>query len=103
MRWKANLAAAILGALCISAAEAPANYRTYGGGAIESDPLLLSAYDAALRKCVPEALAAPRGNPEPASLHYNAALRACLYRQGFFDRGSFAYPATLVFDHFLDR
>jgi hypothetical protein len=88
---------------CISAAESPSNYQTYKGFRLENDPVLLAAYDSALRRCVPEAETPPRGTPEVTSLHYNAALRACLYRHGFVDRGISAYPATLVFDHFLDR
>jgi hypothetical protein len=88
---------------CISAAEAPSNYRTYSGLPVESDPYLLTHFDRALGRCVPEAQTPPRGTPFVDSLHYNTALRACLYRQRYVDRGYSAYPANLVFDHFLDR
>jgi hypothetical protein len=102
MRFTAP-AAIILSLAFISAAEAPSNFRTYGGSRIESDPILAAAYDNALSRCVPEAMTPPRGTPEVSSLHYNAALRSCLYRQGYVDRGTWAYPATLIFDHFLGR
>lgn len=99
-----NMALAIgLSLACISAAESPSNFRTYGGYPVERDPILLSAYDNALSRCVPEAMTPPRGTSDTGSLHYNAALRSCLYRQGYVDQGAYAYPATLVFDHFLDR
>lgn len=99
---KTGLALA-LSLACISAAEAPANYRTYGGARIEENSVLLAHYDRAVQKCSAEASTPPRGNLDPTTLHYNAALRACLYRQGYFDRGAYSYPATLIFDHFFDR
>ncbi|RWX75630.1 hypothetical protein EPK99_18210 [Neorhizobium lilium] len=102
MKLKLMIGAA-LSLACISAAEAPSNYRTYGGSSLDRDPVLLSAYDNALSRCVPEAMTPPRGTPHTNSLHYNAALRSCLYRQGYVDRGVSAYPATLVFDNFFDR
>lgn len=101
MRFKLGFAAAVAGLACISAAEAPSNYQTYGGVRADADPLLLHTYNVALNHCTGEASTPPRGTPYPTSLYYNAALRACLYRRGFTDRGSQAYPATLVFDHFL--
>ncbi len=88
---------------CISAAESPSNYRSFGGQSVEDDPVLLSVYSRAVDTCAWEAQTPPRGTPRTDSLHYNAALRACLYRQGFLDRGIHAYPATQIFDHFLDR
>jgi hypothetical protein len=88
---------------CISAAESPANYRTYSGTQIEQDPVLLAHYERTAQKCSWEASTPPRGNLDTTTLHYNAALRACLYRQGYYDRGGNAYPATLIFDHFFDR
>jgi hypothetical protein len=69
---------------------------------VDSDPVLLRKYDHALRRCQPEALGY-RGSPDTTSLLYNAALRGCLYRYSFIDRGSYAYPATQIFDHFFDR
>ena len=92
----------VLSLACVSAAEAPSNYQVYGGVRVDSDPVLLRKYDHALRRCQPEALGY-RGSPDTTSLIYNAALRGCLYRYSFIDRGSYAYPATLIFDHFFDR
>ncbi|WP_434713017.1 hypothetical protein NMA58_08565 [Rhizobium sp. YTUHZ045] len=90
---------------CISAAESPSNYQSYSGVQVDNtDPVLLSRYDKALQWCVPEAGSWRRGSPDPQSLHYNAALRNCLYRRGFVDRGVYAYPIPKIyFDHFLDR
>ncbi len=90
----------VLSLACISAAEAPSNYQVYGGVRVDSDPTLLRKYDHALGRCQPEALG-KRGSPDTNSLLYNAALRGCLYRHGFTDRGAYAYPATNIFDHFL--
>lgn len=88
---------------CLSAAEAPSNYQTFGGRQIEGDSLALAAYDNALARCLPEAETPPLGSAQRTSLRFNAALRACLYRQGYIDRGARAYPATLYFGHLLDR
>lgn len=89
---------------CISAAESPSNYRSYSGIRVDTDPVLLARYDKALRWCVPEAGSWQHGSPDPQSLSYNSALRNCLYRRGFVDRGVYAYPIPEVyFQHFLDR
>ena len=95
----------VLSVGCISAAEAPSNYQSYHGGVrVDTDPVLLARYDKALQRCVPEARSLRRGSPDPQSLHYNAALRSCLSRHSFLDRGVYAYPIPKVyFDHFLDR
>ncbi|MDM9627970.1 hypothetical protein QTL95_18920 [Rhizobium sp. S152] len=85
----------------ISAAEAPREWQVAGGVRVDSDPILLARYDHALRYCEPEA--EYRGSINTASLLYVTALRSCLSRQGFTDRGSFAYPANNLFWHFLDR
>ncbi|MBY5750836.1 hypothetical protein E0H51_24520 [Rhizobium leguminosarum bv. viciae] len=89
---------------CISAAESPSNYQSYSGIRVDTDPVLLARYDKALQRCVPEASSWRRGSPDPRSLYYNAALRNCLYRRSFVDRGVYAYPIPQIyFDHFLDR
>ncbi|MDE1158801.1 MAG: hypothetical protein PW791_11080 [Neorhizobium sp.] len=85
----------------VSAAESPSNYQSLSGIRADGDSSTARRYDAALSRCRPEALTPPRGTHETGSLRYSAALRACLYRQGYIDRGSFSYPATLVFDHFF--
>lgn len=91
------VAAAILGLACVSAAESPRNYSVYGGPDVESDPVLLDVYDKAVMTCSHEASIPPRGTPYTASYYYNAALRACLSRHGFTDKGAFAYPSNSLF------
>lgn len=91
------VAAAILGLACVSAAESPRNYSVYAGPDVESDPIILDVYDQVVMKCSSEASVPPRGTPETTSYYYNAALRACLSRHGFTDKGAFAYPATSLF------
>lgn len=95
----------VLSVGCISAAEAPSNYQSYHGGIrVDTDPVLLARYDKALQRCVPEASSWHRGSPDSQSLQYNTALRSCLSRHSFLDRGVHAYPIPKVyFDHFLDR
>ncbi len=85
----------------VSAAEAPHEWQITGGVRADSDPVLLARYDRALRYCEPEA--EYRGSIDTASLLYVTALRSCLSRQGFTDRGSFSYPVNNLFWHFLDR
>ena len=94
---------ALLSLACVSAGEAPSNYQSYQGIRADSDPVLLARYDRALRCCEPEASSWYRGSPDPNSSMYILALRACLYRHSFVDRGVHAYPTTAVFQHFLDR
>ncbi|WP_320202343.1 hypothetical protein [Agrobacterium rosae] len=91
------IAAAILGLACVSAAEAPQNYRVYAGPDVTSDPIILEVYDRALANCTYEASTPTRGTVYTASYIYNAALRACLSRHGFSDRGSNAYPTNSLF------
>lgn len=96
--------AALLSLACVSAAESPVNYRTYHGGIrVDSDPILLKAYQKALARCVPEASTPPRGNPNMHGLDYNSSLRNCLYRQGYLDRGVYSYPNRDLFDEILNR
>ncbi|CAN7405026.1 hypothetical protein LJR251_002507 [Rhizobium rhizogenes] len=94
---------ALLSLACVSAGEAPSNYQSYHGGIrADSDPVLLERYDRALSRCEPEAYSWHRGSPDPNSTLYILALRNCLYRHGFVDRGFYAYPTSAVFQHFLD-
>ncbi|MBB6483816.1 hypothetical protein [Rhizobium lusitanum] len=95
---------AILSLACVSAGEAPSNYQSYHGGIrVDSDPVLLAKYGRALNYCEPEAYSWRRGSPDPESTLYTLALRNCLYRQGFLDRGLYAYPLTAVFRHVLEQ
>ncbi|NTF07267.1 hypothetical protein G6L37_14055 [Agrobacterium rubi] len=91
------VAAAILGLACVSAAESPQNYSVYAGPDVTSDPILVQVYDRALATCTAEASTPPRGTGYNTSLYYNAALRACLSRHGFVDRGQNAYPTNSLF------
>lgn len=91
------VAAAILGLACVSAAEAPQNYRVYAGPDVTSDPVILQVYDHAVANCTYEASTPQRGTLDATPYIYNAALRACLSRHGFSDRGSNAYPTNSVF------
>ncbi|MDK4702774.1 hypothetical protein PH562_11030 [Rhizobium sp. CNPSo 4062] len=103
MRMMLSLGA-ILSLACVSAGEAPSNYQTYHGGIrADSDPVVLARYDRALNHCEPEAYSWRRGSPDANSTLYWLALRNCLYRQGFVDRGVYAYPTTAVLRHILDR
>ncbi|MDL2399302.1 hypothetical protein [Rhizobium mayense] len=94
---------AVLSLACVSAGEAPSNYQSYHGIRVDSDPVLLAKYDRALRYCEPEAYSWYRGSPDPNSTMYILALRDCLYRHSFVDRGAYAYPTTAWYRHFLDR
>lgn len=98
-----SLIGAVLSLACISAAEAPSNYQTYHGFRVAGDPAFEPQFNRALRYCMPEAASWQRGSPDTRSLLYIAALRGCLYRHNFVDRGAYAYPATAIFSHFLDR
>lgn len=91
------VAAAILALACVSAAESPRNYSVYAGPDVESDPVILDVYDRVVVKCSTEASVPPRGTEYTASYYYNAALRACLSRHGFIDKGAFAYPSNSLF------
>ncbi|MES5096698.1 hypothetical protein ABUK73_00560 [Agrobacterium sp. BA1120] len=91
------VAAAILGLACVSAAESPKNYSVYAGPDVTSDPIILDVYDRALSNCSAEASSPPRGTAYTTSYYYNAALRACLSRHGFIDKGAFAFPTNSLF------
>jgi hypothetical protein len=86
---------------CISAAEPPQQWQTYGGVRVDSDQRLLERYDRTYRYCAPEAIR--RGSTDTNSLLYVTALRGCMYRFGITDRGAYAYSANAPFLHFLDR
>lgn len=95
---------AILSLACVSAGEAPSNYQTYHGGVrADSDPVLLANYGKVLNYCEPEAYSWQRGSPDANSTLYWLALRDCLYRHGFVDRGAYAYPTTAISRHILEQ
>ena len=89
---------------CISAADSPSEYQYYFGGRVDSSPVLSAQFDKAARYCSVEASDANRGSSEPGSYLNLIAMRNCLARHNFIDRGSYAaLPITLGLDHFIDR
>lgn len=92
-----HIAAALLGLACVSAAEAPQNYRVYAGPDVTSHPIILDSFDRAVMKCTAEASTPPRGTAYTTSTYHTVAVRACLSRQGFIDRRGHAYPYTSLF------
>jgi hypothetical protein len=89
---------------CISAAESPGDYQYYFGGRVDADPVLASRFDRAVQRCEPEASDPYRGSPDRHSYIHLLAMRNCLARYNFIDRGSYAaLPITLGLDHFIDR
>ncbi|CDZ40355.1 Hypothetical protein NGAL_HAMBI1145_53470 [Neorhizobium galegae bv. officinalis] len=84
-----------LGLACTSmVAEARSDLRLYGAVPVESSPQLMQAYNRALARCLPEAGLAEAGAIAEASLPA-VRLRGCLYRNGFFYRGVYAYPVAM--------
>jgi hypothetical protein len=84
-----------LGLACTSmAAEARSDLRLYGAVPVESSPQLMQAYNRALARCLSEAGLAEAGAIAEASLPA-VRLRGCLYRNGFFYRGVYAYPVAM--------
>jgi hypothetical protein len=81
------------------------NYQTYSGIPVDTDPVILARFDRAQRHCEPEADSWRRGSPDRHSLLHITALKSCLSRRNFIDRGAYAYPSTPLgfFEHFLDR
>ncbi|CAN7298607.1 hypothetical protein [Neorhizobium sp. LjRoot104] len=98
MKLKLALGVA-LGLACISMpAKARSDLRLYGAVPVESSPRLMQAYNNALARCLPEAGLAETGAIAGASLPA-VRLRGCLYRNGFFYRGVYAYPVAMSVYH----
>jgi hypothetical protein len=94
----------VMSLACISAAESPSDYQYYFGGRVDADPVLAAKFDRAARRCEPEASDYTRGSADQNSYLHLIAMRNCLARYNFIDRGSYAaLPITLGLDHFLDR
>ncbi|OJU05855.1 MAG: hypothetical protein BGN83_14485 [Rhizobium sp. 63-7] len=89
--------AAIVGMACAPAASAASGHYLYGGVPLEARPDLARKYSRALAHCECEAGSLPRGSLDHKSLLYDTALRACLYRLGFFE-GREAYPVRVFAD-----
>jgi hypothetical protein len=89
---------------CISAAESPSDYQQYFGPRVDSSPVIAREFDRAIVHCQAEASNPYRGAYTSGSHGYLIAVRACLSRYNFIDRGAYAaLPVTLGLEHFLDR
>jgi hypothetical protein len=67
----------------------------YGGVEIIPGSDVDQRFETARSVCTNEAATPTRGTPSPDSFYYRAAMRSCLYRQGFFGDGSYVYPVPL--------
>ncbi|PZM07674.1 hypothetical protein [Rhizobium tubonense] len=74
------------------AAGAPSNYQSYFGVPVDSSPQLQKRFDHARAYCEREA--PRRGTTDSPSVSYLLAMRSCLARHNFIDRGGDAYLAT---------
>ena len=68
---------------------------TYGAVEITAGSDVDIRRQVAEQDCAFEAATPPRGTARTHGLYHAAALRACLYRKGFFDEGLQAYPVPL--------
>jgi hypothetical protein len=94
---------ALLSLLCISAVNAPSNYQSYGGYPVFSDPALRSHFERAYGYCDREASWRYPRVDNSVNPMFTLAVKACLYRHSFVDRGVYSYPANQIFLHFFDR
>lgn len=93
MNLKLALGVALSLACTAAAAEARSNWHVYGAVPVESSPRLMQAYNRALTRCRAEAGLAEAEAIAETSLQA-VWLRGCLYRNGFFYRGVYAYPVA---------
>ncbi|MBB4347398.1 MULTISPECIES: hypothetical protein [Rhizobiaceae] len=92
LTFVSTLLIALAPALTESASAASITYGSLGiikGSDVENR--FLSARD----ECTLEASTPPRGHPFFDNFLNQAALRACLYRQGFSSKGDYVYPVPL--------
>ena len=78
------------------AVQASPNHPLYGAVPLETHPELHAAFGRALEHCRFEASDPVRGSDDVHSLLFDVALRACLYRRGFFE-GRYAYPVRITY------
>lgn len=84
-----------LSLICTSiVAEARSDWHLYGAVPVESSSQLIQAYNRALARCLPQAGLAEASDIAEISLPA-VQLRACLYRNGFFYQGSYAFPVAI--------
>ncbi len=89
---------------CVSAAASPGEYQYYFGGPVDQTPTLATKFDRASDYCAVEASRPDRGSSDVHSYIHTVAMRNCLARYNFIDRGVYsALPITLGLDHFIDR
>jgi hypothetical protein len=89
---------------CVSAAASPSDYQTYFGTPVDASPTILAQFDKAAAHCDAEASRPGRSAPAEQTYAYTTAVRTCLARFNFIDRGSYAYlPIVLGLDHIIDR
>jgi hypothetical protein len=95
---------AVLSMASISAAASPTDYRTYFGSPVDASPVIQAQFYKAADHCEAEASSLGRGSPDLESYSHIVAVRGCLARYNFIDRGAYAtLPIVLGLDHFLDR
>jgi hypothetical protein len=93
---KPAIISALLAALSlISPSGAMAATLAYGSVGITPGSDIELRYMKVREACSVEAETPPRGSSDVGGFYYGAALRACLYRQGFSDQGEYAYPVPL--------
>lgn len=93
MNLKLALGVALSLAFTSMAAEARTDWPVYGAVPVESSSQLMRAYNRVLPRCLHEAGAAAAEAITETSLHA-VRLRGCLYRNGFFYQGVYAYPVA---------
>ena len=95
---------ALLSMATVSAAASPTEYRTYFGSPVDASPVIQGRFDMAADHCEAEASSPARGSPDLGSYAHIVAVRGCLARYNFIDRGAYStLPIVLGLDHFLDR
>lgn len=95
---------AVLSMTCVSAAASPSEFQTYFGTPVEASPVISAQFDKAAAHCEAEASSPARGSPNADSYSHIVAVRGCLARYNFIDRGAYTnLPIVLGLDHFLDR
>lgn len=95
---------AVVSLACVSAAASPSDYETYFGTPVDASPTILAQFDKAADHCEVEASRPGRSWPEAEPYSHVMAVRGCLSRFNFIDRGVHSYlPITLGLDQVLAR
>ncbi len=91
----AHISALLAGLIAAPTSNLFAATMTYGSIGIVRGSDVDRRFALAREACMIEAATPPRGILRTDNFYYGAALRACLYRQGFSDDGSHVYPVPL--------